>query len=622
MGVGVGVSMPQSEDRGEHPGLNRKFVHANLTCRATNNNITRPLSTTLALILYLRPTSVKIRTPESSLVAGQQTRLECVAEGAYPAATITWTLTPTHGGPPTTLPSSWRHLGEKTSSFVRIVPDAEDHKATLTCSAHNPNISDPGLTTSITIHVLFAPRVRLELGANLGSQPITEGKDVYFECEVSANPVARDIVWLKDGERVNNQRKAGVLISGNNLVLQMVRRTSAGNYTCSASNSQGSTTSNTVQLSIRYLPVCEEGPQTVAVAEGENTRLSCRVDAQPDDDLSFTWVFNNTLDTVEVEQETFTVLPGLSILDYTPRSPRDYGTLSCWATNDVGTQADPCKFTVVEAGPPERVGNCVLVNLTVGSLEVGCTPGNDGGLPQRFVARVYAAPTHALLATLEEDTPRFHVGGLTPGQDYLITITAVNAKGTSPPEEIDAVRLKVAEKRMGDVSPPPVSPLVGVFLGLVGGFVLLLLAGVVLTRARSNRCRCWGHRAGEGGVVTSGSSSSPPTTTPSSAHTLTHTHTHALHHDEGERTAPDVLRTINETAELLDTQICPEIIPARVPPPPYSRSQTVLRESLKVSPLSAAAAAAAAGGSGGGAGRALYRDTGSPLHLLHDESFV
>lgn len=67
------------------------------------------------------------------------------------------------------------------------------------------------------------------------------------------------------------------------------------------------------------LPVCEDGPQTVAVAEGENTRLSCRVDARPHDDLSFTWFFNNTLDTVEVDHHRFSVHPGLSVLDYTPR---------------------------------------------------------------------------------------------------------------------------------------------------------------------------------------------------------------------------------------------------------------------------------------------------------------
>ncbi|XP_069936036.1 uncharacterized protein [Cherax quadricarinatus] len=190
------------------------------------------------------------------------------------------------------------------------------------------------------------------------------------------------------------------------------------------------------------------------------------------------------------------------------------------------------------SGPPERVGNCVLVNLTVASLEVGCTAGNDGGLPQRFIARVYAAPTHTLLATLEEEhTPRFHVGGLTPGQDYLITVTAVNAKGTSLPQQIDAVRLKVAEKRMGEVSSPPVSPLVGVFLGLVGGFILLLLVGVLLSRARSNRCWCWGEREIESQVVTCSTSPLPTTTTPSSTHAL------SLHDDQC--VAPDVLRTIN-----------------------------------------------------------------------------
>ncbi|KAK4310318.1 hypothetical protein Pmani_018136 [Petrolisthes manimaculis] len=296
------------------------------------------------------------------------------------------------------------------------------------------------------------------------------------------------MVEWNEGERVRSQKKFGILVSDRNLVLQTVRRSSAGNYTCTATNSQGSTTSNSLTLDILYLPVCKNGtPQTVAVAEGENTRLSCQVDARPQTSLKFTWYFNNTLDTVEVEQHRFTVLPGTSILDYTPRSARDYGTLSCWATNSVGTQADPCRFTVVEAGPPERVTNCVLVNLTVGTLEVECMSGSDGGKPQHFVARVFAAPTHTLIATLQEPTPRFHVGDLTPGQDYLITVTAVNAKGNSEPEEIDAVRLKVAEKRMGEVSEPPVSPLVGVFLGLVGGFVLLLMAAVVLSRARSNR---------------------------------------------------------------------------------------------------------------------------------------
>ncbi|XP_050721935.1 nephrin-like [Eriocheir sinensis] len=581
------------------PALTRDYVQANLSCRAANNNITAPLTTSMALLVYLKPRSVDIRVPNTPLVAGQETRLECVAVGAYPAATLTWTKT--LRGVPTTLHAHSRHVGEKTWSYLPVVPKAGDHQATLTCTARNPNISHPGITTTTTLTVVYAPRVALRLGANLGAQPITEGRDVYFECDVDCNPPAREVVWTKDNERVTSQRKEGILVSDRNLVLQTVRRSSAGDYTCTATNTQGTTTSNTLHLDIMYLPVCEDGPQTVAVAEGENTRLSCRVDARPHDDLSFTWFFNNTLDTVEVDHHRFSVHPGLSVLDYTPRSARDYGTLSCWATNTVGTQAEPCRFTVVEAGPPERVANCVLVNLTVGTLEVGCTPGNDGGMPQRFVARVYAAPTQALLATLEESSPRFHVSGLTPGQDYLITVTAMNAKGESEPEEIDAVRLKVAEKRMVEVTPAPVSPLVGVFLGLVGGFVFLLLAGVFLSRGRSHRCRCWEHHHHHQTADDSARTSPPPSTITTTTTTTptTHARTVSLQSQE-RRPAPDVLKTIN--AQLLESDICPEVISARVPPPPYTRTQTaVVRESPATTT----------------AGRPP-----SPILLPHHESFV
>ncbi|XP_045113418.1 neural cell adhesion molecule 1-like isoform X2 [Portunus trituberculatus] len=608
-GTGLQVSVGVHHVRTELtiPALTRNHARANLTCRASNNNLTEPLHTTVSLDLYLRPSNVVVRPPQEPLVEGRKTRLECVASGAYPSAVITWQKT--RGGKTTTEEGESRMMGNKTVSLLTFIPEAEDNGATLTCRAHNPSIPGQGMHTTTVLQVTFKPRVKLRLGVNLGGRPITEAEDVYFECEIACNPGPREVLWHKDGLPVYQDMKAGIIVSQKNLVLQMVRRTSAGNYTCTASNALGTTTSNVVPLSIRYLPVCRDGPQTVAVAEGEDVRLTCRVDAQPDENLRFTWYFNNTLDTVEVEGHRVEVRKGRSFLDYTPRSARDYGTLSCWAMNIVGTQADPCRFTVVEAGPPERVANCVLVNLTVGTLEVGCTPGNDGGLPQYFVARVYTSPTHILLATLQEQEPRFHVGGLTPGQDYLITITAVNAKGASEPEEIDAIRLKVAEKRMGDVSSPPVSPLVGVFLGLVGGFVLLLLAGILLTRARSsNRCACLRQRdrgAGESGSTSASSKKgvggrgiSSPCDDPDD--------------EDDDEDGPDVVKTANETAQLLEGQKCPEIIPARRPQT-YTHttvlSQASTKEGSQLAP-------------NGTGGRGLFRDAGSPHHLAQDESFV
>ncbi|XP_050688401.1 hemicentin-2-like isoform X2 [Eriocheir sinensis] len=532
-GAGTGALTRQVRAELSIPSITRDYVQSNLTCRASNTNLTQPLVVSLALLLHLRPKTVNIQLPESPLVAGQRVGLECVALGAHPAATLTWTKTSARGTSATPLRAPTNHAAGRSSSLLMLRPEPEDNGSTLTCAARNPRLDGAALTTTIRLDVVYAPRVRIRIGSNLAALPITEGSDIYFECEVTSNPPAKQVIWHRNGEPLNSDRQKGVLVSNRNLVLQTVPRSAAGNYTCSAANRYGTTTSNPLPMTVMYTPVCVARPRTVAVGEGETARLACHVEAEPDDQLSFTWVFNNTLDTVHVSHHRLSPLRGQSILDYTPRSTRDYGTLSCWAANALGTQADPCRFTVIEAGPPDNVGNCDLLNLTVASLEVACTAGRDGGRPQWFVAQVYEPTTHRLLATLEEATPRFRVDDLTPGQDYLITVMAVNDKGASRPVEISAVRLKmevssvylclmgrtgtsgtprvhprltrcslsqVAEKRMVEVPQPPVSPLVGVFLGLVGGFVVLLLAGVLLSR------RCWGNRR-ESGV----NSTSDPT---------------------------------------------------------------------------------------------------------------
>ena len=113
------------------------------------------------------------------------------------------------------------------------------------------------------------------------------------------------------------------------------------------------------------MPVCAEEPITVAVGEGESAKLQCLVDAHPIDKLKFVWYFNNTLDTVKVNDERVSVDRDQSILDYAPQTARDFGTLSCWAENDVGMQAEPCRFTIIEAGEwnNENSVNVFLVYL-------------------------------------------------------------------------------------------------------------------------------------------------------------------------------------------------------------------------------------------------------------------
>ena len=43
-----------------------------------------------------------------------------------------------------------------------------------------------------------SPELWLRLGQNIVENEIMEGDDVYFDCEVSANPAIQNIVWKHD----------------------------------------------------------------------------------------------------------------------------------------------------------------------------------------------------------------------------------------------------------------------------------------------------------------------------------------------------------------------------------------------------------------------------------------
>jgi hypothetical protein len=51
-----------------------------------------------------------------------------------------------------------------------------------------------------------APQVSLKLGHALNASNLKEGDDVYFECQVKANPPPRRIIWKKE---VSNMTELG-----------------------------------------------------------------------------------------------------------------------------------------------------------------------------------------------------------------------------------------------------------------------------------------------------------------------------------------------------------------------------------------------------------------------------
>ncbi|KAK3851980.1 hypothetical protein Pcinc_041417 [Petrolisthes cinctipes] len=124
----------------------------------------------------------------------------------------------------------------------------------------------------------------------------------------------------------------------------------------------------------------------------------------------------------------------------------DYGTLLCWAVNDIGTQKVPCVFHIVPAGKPEPPVNCTVMSGSATSVSVFCEAGGSGGLIQHFhltATRIRRPPHHLhlinnphILSSVNitaQHQPDFLVEGLAEGSRYQLHITAVNDKGSSAP---------------------------------------------------------------------------------------------------------------------------------------------------------------------------------------------
>nr|XP_031846638.1 hemicentin-1-like [Nomia melanderi] len=452
-----------------------------LTCRVTG---VKPLT-----VIIRRPGKMGVGT--ESLLAGKRYDVECETTGSRPPAVITW-----YKGRRRQLKHTTEERTEnRTVSMVEFEPGVEDHGKSITCRAENPNVTGLFVEKSWKIDVVYPPIVSLNLGSTLSPEDIKEGDDVYFECHIRANPPWSKLTWIHDNQILAHNTSARIIWSNQSLVLQSVTRSSAGKYVCAATNDLNETRSEPLHFRVKFAPVCKEDRIiVVGASRGESLDIACRVEADPPAH-HFRWKFNNSGEMLEVAPGRFSMekSSGVSVLRYTPATDLDYGTLSCWADNFVGTQARPCLFQLVAAGTPRPVRNCTLENQTYSSVEVKCSPGYDGGLPQKFILEVYhgdvdsLSNSQPLYNVSNADEPSFSLAGLEASVEagVHVAVYAVNAKGRSERVVLSEVTYRDAEKRTGQDAGLVLSPLIGVVVGAMVTLVLIIL--VVVVRVRRDR---------------------------------------------------------------------------------------------------------------------------------------
>ncbi|XP_050581474.1 synaptogenesis protein syg-2-like isoform X9 [Bombus affinis] len=468
--------------------LSRADLHAVFTCQASNNNISQPVSASVAIEMHLKPLSVAILSNEHApLSAGRKYDINCMTVGSRPPAKLSWYM---DGKKLSNYTEKVSQDGNMTSSTLILKPTLLDHDKVITCRAENFEIQRGIVEDTWKLNVFFVPILHLELGSNMNPDDIEEGDDVYFECKVHANPGAYKVIWRHNGNIIQNNAKNGVIVQQYGLALREVNRSQAGNYTCIASNVEGDGYSNTVELKIMYKPICLPDQKRIyGVARYEDARVTCSVEAYPSPD-SFRWTFNNTEEMVDVPQARYknSTRHSQSILIYRPITEMDYGTVFCWASNTAGQQKNACIFHIIPAGKPESLYNCTLSNQTTDSLSVECCVGFDGGQPQHFLLEVFDQHTGVLQANItSEENAVFTVHGLQSGKILNMVLYAVNAKGRSEPTLLEGFTLKIAEKQTGIPVPFEISPLLGGLIGVVTALLFVTITILIAMKIRNER---------------------------------------------------------------------------------------------------------------------------------------
>ncbi|XP_050733461.1 uncharacterized protein LOC127007024 [Eriocheir sinensis] len=496
-------SSPDAENAGVEARVaivgSRDLLGSTLSCHAHMPSLAQTLTTapqvqTASVIVNvtLPPVTVRILSPGAAASAGTELRLTCRAAGSHPPAHLTW-----WNGHQRLSPVSYavEAGGNVTSATLTLLVRREHNGETLTCTASNPAL--PGerhLSDSIKLSVYYAPVVRLSMGRSVNPSSLKEGDDVYFECSITANPPYKRVIWYHNGAVVAHNQTSGVIVSGQSLVLQHLRREHAGTYTCGATNHEGHNTSNAVILPIKHAPVCAGTgrERTQGAARGSTASIKCLVEAEPAEDVTWSWVRKRVDGTVEELPGEDVRVDGLSSsIIVTPISPEDYGRFLCRAANSVGRQREACVVTLVPAGPPDTPTNCsvspadpstVHARPATAALTVTCLEGFDGGLPQHFTLETWQ--DNELVANMTSMFPEWVVAGLRPGVGVTLRVAAHNTRGRS-----DALRFEVHTASAQHHAAPDskwgllgVPPLLGALVGVGAVLLLILITGVVVAR--------------------------------------------------------------------------------------------------------------------------------------------
>ncbi|XP_022238176.1 neural cell adhesion molecule 2-like isoform X2 [Limulus polyphemus] len=367
---------------------------------------------------------------------GESLFLKCEVEGGSPMPAVTWWRESVVLDNNYSLEDEGLTVNElKISSLSR-----HDLMAAFTCCASNNKVSSP-LSSTVTLDMNFRP---LLLEMEGGRQPLSAGTPTKLNCHSAGSRPPVTITWWKEHLELKTARTT-VTNHGNSTISTLIFTPTVEDdnkiLSCVAKNvlMPGTILREDRKLKVHYAPLVSlrysDPPicisthiKSFGVAVHEPLHVVCQVDAEPPD-VSFRWSFNNTYETLDIVD--FESHLTRSRATFTPRNEQDYGTLLCWASNEIGSQKFPCVFNITPVGPPDKPRDCRVQNVTMNSIQIACEEGYHGGLKQHFVLEVLDKNLETIEANLTSDVPVFLLSDLSYKASFEVIVYAVNSEGKS-----------------------------------------------------------------------------------------------------------------------------------------------------------------------------------------------
>ncbi|XP_023814399.1 hemicentin-1 [Oryzias latipes] len=313
--------------------------------------------------------SVVVHPPSQAFTLGDEIRLVCSASGSPPPRLL-WS----HGNMfLTNLPRFGQNNG-----ILTIGGAVPDDAGNYTCTATN----DAG-TASQSVALTYAevPKITVPQQVILSSV----GADATLECKATGIPPPL-VRWYKSALEVGSAPFVEQDVHRGTLHIRAVQEVDAGQYSCVASSSAG-TSSGTVSLVVGASPLFSEEPTDVTANVGENITLPCVARGLPQPTV--TWHRQNGRQVLPwTDSHSRTTQKENGHLEIRSIWVDDEGLYICEAKNQFGTIKAEATVTVTGLEPPLLAHTTPVITTGIGqSLSIPCMLLNGIPLPERFWSR-------------------------------------------------------------------------------------------------------------------------------------------------------------------------------------------------------------------------------------------